>query len=240
MRDVLDRHQRIALQLSGGKDSVACLYLLREHMDRITVYWLNTGDAAPETRTVIEACKAITPRFIEVNSDVVTWRDTHGWPSDVVPTQCTAGAVLASAQSPLRFVDRYLCCQHNMMVPLHQRMIDDGITLIIRGQRIDEAYKSPVRNGDVVDGFEFLFPIEDWTAEQVVDYLGKERAPIHDIYQFGDSGMDCLHCTAWWDHRREGFLQDRHPQALKFYRDAREIIHAEVVRAMAPHLNDEV
>lgn len=240
MNDVLSRHQRIALQLSGGKDSVACLHLLREHLDQITVYWLNTGDAAPETIAVIDACKALATHFVEVNSDVVTWRDTHGWPSDVVPTQCTASAGLAGQQAQPRFVDRYACCEHNMMVPLHQRMVDDGITLIIRGQRRDDAYKSAVRSGDVLDGFEFLFPIEDWTAEQVADYLATEGAPLHEIYQTSATGLDCLHCTAWWDHRREAFLQDHHPQVLQFYRDAREIIHAEVVRAMTPHLNDEV
>ena len=46
-------HERVALELSGGKDSVACLYLLRHQLHKITVYWLNTGDAYPETLDVI-------------------------------------------------------------------------------------------------------------------------------------------------------------------------------------------
>ena len=35
--------KRVALAFSGGKDSQACLELLRPHLDRVTVYWLNTG-----------------------------------------------------------------------------------------------------------------------------------------------------------------------------------------------------
>ena len=41
---ILDRHERIALQFSGGKDSLALWGLMRPHLDRVVVYHVDTGD----------------------------------------------------------------------------------------------------------------------------------------------------------------------------------------------------
>ena len=46
---VLDKHKKIALQCSGGKDSLALLHLMWPFWDKLTVYWLDTGDSFPET-----------------------------------------------------------------------------------------------------------------------------------------------------------------------------------------------
>ena len=54
MREYLDRHDKIALQFSGGKDSLAVLYLCKEWWNKITVVWLNTGSAFPETIAQME------------------------------------------------------------------------------------------------------------------------------------------------------------------------------------------
>ena len=62
----------------------------------------------------------------------------------------------------------------NIMVPLHNRVVTDGNTTIIRGQKTCDKHKSPLRDGDVVDGLTFEFPIEDWTDEQVMQYLIRE------------------------------------------------------------------
>lgn len=48
----LDRHTgKVAMSLSGGKDSTVVLWLLKQAglLDRVTVYHLNTGDLFPST-----------------------------------------------------------------------------------------------------------------------------------------------------------------------------------------------
>lgn len=45
MKHIIDRHERVVLFFSGGKDSLTCLLLLRPYWDRLTVCWINTGAA---------------------------------------------------------------------------------------------------------------------------------------------------------------------------------------------------
>ncbi|MFG0641366.1 phosphoadenosine phosphosulfate reductase family protein, partial [Delftia sp. WSY_22] len=54
--------RRAALHFSGGKDSLACLYLLRPLVEQgLPVYWLSTGDTIPETRAVVDQVRAWIP-----------------------------------------------------------------------------------------------------------------------------------------------------------------------------------
>lgn len=199
MIEVLDRHENIALELSGGKDSVAVLYLLKEELHRITVYFMDTGDCSPETYDVIFKCKQLCHHFVHINGGVRKWRRQHGMPFVVVPS---SGINVHLAQDPdeLQVVDQYTCCAENIMIPLHDRVLMDSNSLIIRGQKLSDGYKSPVRSGDVVDGVEFLFPLENKTDEEVMQYLKEVNAPVNHLYKHGHSLADCLGCTGWLDH----------------------------------------
>lgn len=218
VEDVLARHPRVALQFSGGKDSMACLYLLRPWLDQIRVYWANTGDALPETVEAIERCRAFIPRFAEVRTDVKTWRGEHGMPSDLVPTFSTPFGRLFG-MSEVKVVDRFTCCSANVMWPMFEHMKTDGVTCIIRGQKLADTARVPLRSGDIADGFEFFYPIERWSNAEVLEYLKAQDAPVHPCYEIGDVGVDCAHCTAWWDESHFEFIRRRHPE-----------LHAEVMR----------
>lgn len=227
--DFLDRHQNIALELSGGKDSVACLYLLREHLSRITVYWLNTGDPYPETVEVINKCKAICPNFVEISSNVYEWIHRNGFPSDVV----TDAKHMVGMPTSLKTVSQYVCCAHNVMNPMHQRVIADGNTCIIRGQRKDEKYKSVVRSGDIIEGIEYIMPIEDWSDMEVHDYLRKMNAPVHPVYDYSPHGADCMHCTGWWDVTPMTFLR-RYDDAYQHVSNVRKMVKAIAIKRLDP------
>lgn len=221
MIDILT-HRKVALELSGGKDSVAALYLLKEYLPIITVYWLNTGDNFPETLDVIAKCKEMCPNFVEINVDVRQWIARCGTPSDVVPV---TGRQL---HQPLKngeivTVESMMCCAHNIMLPLHSRVIQDGNTCVIRGQKECDTNKAPIKSGDWSDGVQFIFPVEDWTDEQVLDYLQRVEAPIHPVYAYSPYGADCMHCTGWWDKTSMEFLK-RYPTAHKEVVAARETI----------------
>ena len=212
IESTLQKHERIALQLSGGKDSLACLYLLRPFLNRITVYWLNTGRAFPETVQTIEAVREFIPNFVEIKSDVDQVHRQMGIPSDIVPVSGTGMGQLVGHDAPL-IQDRYSCCWRTIMQPMHNRMIEDDITLIIRGQRNDDLLKSPLRSGAKDGDMELLFPIETWTAKQVLDFLNTKMAPIPRFYEMLDEAPDCMTCSAWWEKGAAKYLKRYHHPA---------------------------
>lgn len=210
MQDVLDRHQKIALQFSGGRDSLACLYLLKDHWDRLTVYWLNTGAAFPETASLMGKVRAMVPSFVEIIGNQPGVTATFGIPSDIVPVSSTPiGLAVAPTDKPM-IQDRYSCCARTMMQPTHARMIEDGITLVIRGQKNADNLKSPVRSGHVEDGIEYLFPIEDWTRAQVTQFLREQNVDLPRFYEMLESAPDCMTCTAYWEDGASRYLKRYH------------------------------
>lgn len=211
---VIRRHERIALQFSAGKDSLACLYLLRPHWDRLTVYWLDNGDTFPEARQVVAQVRALVPRFETIQSDVRAVHAMYGIPSDIVPASATPLGRMVGGASPA-IQDRFSCCFQTIMRPLHERMLADGITLIIRGQRGDDALKAPIRSGTVDAGIEYLFPVEDWSARQVLAYLREQDAPLPRFYEMLDSAPDCMACSAYWEYGAAAYLKRYHHDAYQ-------------------------
>lgn len=197
------------MQLSGGRDSIACLYLMRPFWDRLTVYWCNTGAAFPETVALVDQVRAMVPHFVEILGDQPGTVARYGIPSDIVPASHTPIGIMASGGGQL-IQDRYSCCANVIMVPLHARMVQDGITLVVRGQKNADSLKAPIRSGAVDLGIEYLFPIEDWTARQVMDYLRAEGAPIPRFYEMLDGAPDCMTCSAYWETGAAAYLKRYH------------------------------
>jgi 3'-phosphoadenosine 5'-phosphosulfate sulfotransferase (PAPS reductase)/FAD synthetase/ubiquinone/menaquinone biosynthesis C-methylase UbiE len=223
------RHARIGFQFSGGRDSTAALYLLRPYWDRMTVYHLDTGDQFPETRAVVAQVEKDVP-LVRIYSDVAKVREQHGLASDLVPVDNTdIGRMVSGRQVKLQ--SRYDCCARTLMLPMHERMRRDGITLIVRGQRDDEYAAPPKRSGESGDGFEVLYPIQTWTGEQVSAYLKDNGLPLAQFYERGARrAPECMGCTAWWDEGRAGYMRDHHPEAFEAYRANMKTIRIEIDR----------
>lgn len=217
MDAIIQRHERIALQFSGGRDSLACLYLMRPYWDRLTVYWCDTGAAYPETVQTMLKVRKMVPHFAVIQGQQPQVIEQFGMPSDLVPASATPIGRLAGGSAPA-IQDRYSCCARSMMIPTHERMLADGITLIIRGQKNADRLKSPVRSGDVIDGIEYLFPIQDWSKRQVMDYLREQGAPVPRFYEMLNGQPDCMTCSAWWEEGAMAYLKryhyDQHQQNL--------------------------
>ena len=209
MDTIIGRHERIALQFSGGKDSIACLFLLKPFWDRLTVYWLDTGAAFPETVALVQQVRDMVPNFARIEGRQPQVIEAFGIPSDIVPVSGTPiGIEVAGGGQPIQ--DRYLCCYRSIMLPMHERMIEDGITLIIRGQKDADRFKATTRSGEVHDGIEYLFPIQDWTSKQVMDYLREQDAPIPRFYEILNTAPDCMTCSAWWEEGAAKYLKRYH------------------------------
>lgn len=216
MDAIFDRHSKIALQFSGGRDSLACLYILRPYWDRLTVYWCDTGAAFPETIALAKQVCDMVPHFAMIAGAQPQVIEQFGMPSDLVPVSRTPIGQQVASKADGLIQDRYSCCVRSMILPVGQRMIEDGITLIIRGQRQDETLKWPMRSGDVQDNVEYLFPIEDWDSKKVMTYLREQDAPIPRFYEMLDSAPDCMSCTAYWEEGAAKYLKRyHHEQYLK-------------------------
>lgn len=232
MKETIKKHAangRVALQLSGGKDSLACLYLMKPHWPLLTVYWLNTGAAFPETIALMERIKKLVPNFVEIAGCQPQVIERFGIPSDIVPVSGTEMGVMAAGGGVL-IQDAYSCCARSLMLPMHQKMIEDGVTLIIRGQKNNDKLKGPARSGDVLEGMELLYPIEEWTDEEVFDYLGVQGRELPAFYKELKSSPDCVTCSAYWEEGRAGYLKRFHPEYHVIYMDRMNVISSAIAK----------
>jgi phosphoadenosine phosphosulfate reductase len=217
--DVFARHRHVAFQLSGGRDSVAALHMMREWIPRMTVYFADLGDSFPET---LEVINQLEQRFgftsQRVTSDSKRWRSEHGDPTDVLPVAATPfGRMLGGGTTKL--CSAYECCAYNKMIPMHQRMLADGITCIVRGVRHGDYVSPPTQDGSLVEGFEFCYPIWSWDAEMVDSYIRANDLPQSPWYKDGAlSTRECLSCTAYWWDGRQSYMRRHHPQVWQEYR----------------------
>lgn len=223
----LDRHSKIALLFSGGKDSAAVAYLLRPYWGRLTFYHMDTGDLLPEVREIVDGMEAIVPSFVRIHGDANAWQKANGLPSDLVPMSGTPIGVL-SGLSNQRIVDRFDCCASNIMAPIHNRMIADGITLVIRGTKACDMPHLPAVSGDTSCGYELWLPIQDWSHDDVFAYLKKVGAPICRVYENNVNAPECATCPAWWSENRARYLDKYHPELSKEYQRKLAIVKAQV------------
>lgn len=210
--------EKAALQFSGGKDSLACLYLLRPFLRKyITTYWVNAGDGCPETLAVVDTVRQWVPNFVEVTSSSPEWRKTNGIPSDLVPAKAHALGV-AYGMNDFAISSRFDCCYNNLMLPLHQRVVADGVTVVVRGTKLFDTGKLPAEGA--TEYYEVWLPLRDWDHQMVFDYLHRAGAPWNSIYEHfvGISAPECLTCTAWWDDGKAAYLKHKHPEQFQEYR----------------------
>ena len=133
----------------------------------------------------------------------------------------------------MQLVGRYECCARNIMLPMHQRVLADGCTLLIRGQRDSDYAAPPARSGDFAEGLEFLYPVQSWTGDQVEQYLRENGLPIADYYPEGiKRASDCMTCTAWWDDGRAQYLRRFYPEQHKIFIDRAVLVRNAIAKQM--------
>lgn len=207
-----------ALAFSGGKDSWACLWLNAHRLHEILVIWVNTGKNYPELLQTMALAKSMCPNFVEVLSDRDGQNQRQGIPAELVPIAWTRTGMMFSGKKPV-LVQSYLDCHfENISLPLHNEILARGITTVIRGQRSQELHTSPVRHGDTVAGITYEQPIENWSRQQVLDYLARHMAlPGH--FKLAHTSMDCYDCTAFKAETKDrvAYTAKHHPPLHEAY-----------------------
>lgn len=235
---LLDQHQRIALQFSGGKDSLAVAYLLKPYWDRLTFYHVDSGDLLPEVREIVAAISRDVPNFRRIQGNVAAWHATFGLPSDLVPTTSTPMGRMAGF-GDVAVSDRFVCCASNIMQPLHDAMRADQIQLVIRGSKRADMRRLPHEGGDTALGYYLWLPLLEWSDEDVFAYLREVGAPICRVYEHKAQSPECATCPAWWNEGRAAYLGKHHPDLFAQYREKLAAVAAEVTphwRAMQAEL----
>lgn len=212
LADVFARHEKIALMYSGGKDSLACLYLAKEYLDRVYVVWVDTQANFPEIEEAMLALQL--PNLIRVVSDQPASIAANGHPVDVVPVDYTKhGQQYSNTPKPLLLRSYMECCAENIWVPARNALKTLGVTAVIRGQRADESHGAPIVSGHVEDGIEYVFPLENWTQSEVMAFLQAEGVDVSGRLGMAHSSLDCWNCTAYCNGSQERmqYIKANHP-----------------------------
>lgn len=225
----IDRHEKIVLQFSGGKDSIACLMLLKDYLHKITVLWLNSGASLPETFEQMNKVREMCPNFIEIVGNQPEQVAAHGYPVDVLPMRNHISIQHIAQQKRIPLQGFMQCCYHSIMLPMHEATKNLGATLVIRGQKLADAHKSPIKSGDVIDGVEYWFPIEDWPDDRTIMYASASGL-LPEHYNDANTSLDCWSCTAYLQENqwKVPYLEKHHPDKAKEVKQRLSIIRQEI------------
>lgn len=197
LEEFVARHEMIVLQFSAGKDSAACLKMLRPWIHKVVVLWGNAGDPYRETVEYMQKIRQSVPMFLEVMGAQRRFVVEQGYPADSVPFVGTPWG-RAATRGSMSIVPVHQCCGENLWGPTFRVGQKTGATGIIRGEKRSDGLRSIGENGLVFAGQEYFYPLMDWTDNQVLEYLGDD---VPASYARGmSSSLDCRSCTAYLDH----------------------------------------
>lgn len=190
--------EKAALCFSGGKDSTAVLYWLRDHVGEFDVLFCDTGAILPDIKDFIHAtCDKLCANLITVKpvEDIRKFHLQEGFPADIVPVEYTKEFQQFLPEPKPWLVQSYMsCCWRMLFFPLMDYIKQNDYNIVIRGSKGSDSRLS-VPDGHVEDGIKFLSPIWDWTDEDVFSYLLKEGVRLPKHYSFFNDSLDCYLCT---------------------------------------------
>lgn len=210
---MFDKYKNPILMLSGGKDSVACLFKLKAELDNLIVVWVNTGKSFKETEDIINLIKPYTKHFVElrVNRDL-QW-EIYGWPADIInPLHTVEGHLYSGSQ--FKTQTPFNCCVMNIMLPVFKFAKEIGSTLLIKGQKNADGLKDKYKSGDMLEGITIWHPIEHWTDEQVLAAVEEGLGFLPEHFKLKHSSLDCRDCTGFVEvtQDRIAYIKDNYPE----------------------------
>lgn len=219
------------LAFSGGKDSLACLHLMRDTLD--CAIFVDTGKTFPETKEMVRYAETIIP-VITVRSDREGQNAREGIPADVVPVNWTRFGQMITGPKPVMVQTYVSCCYENLAAPLLAKAKEIGADEIVYGQRDSDGHRSTSRNGSVVEGMVRLHPIEDWTSRQVLEYLDTKMAVPPHFHFIQHSSLDCYDCPAYAEETKDlvAFTKNRYPDFYNEYLQRSNAVNNAVTEAL--------
>lgn len=101
-----------------------------------------------------------------------------------------------------------------MWRPLHETERRLGVTTIVRGTKNVDYRKTDLKSGTVIDGVQYILPLEGWSDENVLDYLDEIGVLLPASYVWSSTSLDCKDCTAFLSERQKELtnLKRVHPE----------------------------
>lgn len=236
IEEIFKTHKRVVFFYSGGKDSLAVLMLLKPHLEKVDVVWVNTGDPFPEVLSHMRKVREFVPHFTELKSDVRSFVEANGFPVDVVDTKRTAFGNYAFGPTEYKVCSRFACCGENLWEPMTNYILDHGVDCVIRADRGEER----ARGIDRVSGVDFVFPIFDWDCARVKAFIRNAPADLyeerHELTH--GSSLDCVCCTAYnsdWPSRKV-YLRDKFPLLLEAQSNFRREYYGTLIKELVEEM----
>jgi phosphoadenosine phosphosulfate reductase len=188
------------IQFSGGLDALALLWELKPLWRDLTLLWVDSGAAYPETRALVERIAHDVPLkgTVIMQADQPRWIAKHGYPTDLLPINRTLMGNAIRSFKGVSFQPWITCCNANLWLPGEDAVRELKATDVYRGQRNNDKAKNPIIDGTVIDGVTYHFPLADWTRERVRESVEKNMPGYYPAYYRAgeDSSRDCWDCTA--------------------------------------------
>lgn len=195
---------RVAVSVSGGKDSTAVALLLREQGVPFEAVFADTGWEADVTYRYLD--EVLEPLF----GPIVRVRASILLPPDLEEDAARIEAMLGRTSPMVRRILQHLtfprrtmrwCTQELKLAPLrdhHQQLAAQGMTVVVAvGVRADESEKrAAAQEWDIGEPLDAIVwrPIVRWTLDDVIAMLRRHGVAPNPLYLRGASRVGCWPC----------------------------------------------
>jgi len=170
IKEAVEKHPRIAVACSFGKDSIVVLHLAREVKPDIQVFSVMTRFKPKETFEYAEQIKKLW------NLDLKTYISDEEIPEELYktdPDKCCEILKVKPTKEAVKDLDCWICGLRNT----------EGIT------------RKDFKEIEIKNGLVKLNPILDWTELDIWRYFAFNNIPVHPWYKRGYRSLGCQPCT---------------------------------------------
>ena len=174
----------VTMACSFSIEDVVVIDLLKEHLDKLTIFAIDTGRLNEET---YEAAERLVQRYgIQID-----WY----FPRSESVEQLERQKGLFSFRENVE--NRRECCHIRKVEPLQRAINGHGgwITGMRREQSVTRADQQALEVDDVNGGLLKINPLTYWNDQQVRAYAEQHKLPINSLYQQGYTSIGCAPCT---------------------------------------------
>lgn len=244
LEEFYSRHDKVGVLFSGGKESLALLYLLKPYWHKTVFVWVDTESNLPEIVALMDKVKAMVPHFMRVASCQRHFVKCHGHPSDVVPLSLSEVGQFYTGARKISVCSRYECCKHNIWDAVEAAVSVSNITGWVKGQRNEDKEVAPFERYFKAGGkdCEMVYPLREWTYAQVLQFLERNGVEIDERLRLPHStSLDCWGCTAYWDGHadRDAYMRKHHNEKWKEVRKIENAIVSECFAELRKIVGDQ-
>ena len=143
-----------------------------------------------------------THRLPEETHELITrTRDHYGVEIEVIYPDAAEVSAIAAQHGEDLFRDsvakRKLCCEVRKVRPLQRKLATlDAWAVGLRREQGDsrEAINKVEWDSDN-GGIYKLSPLANWSDDDILDYVGRNDVPVHQLYEQGYTSIGCAPCT---------------------------------------------